>query len=41
VAVFTIEGWLRPGYDPLSTYVSALSLGLHGWIQIVNFIVLG
>jgi hypothetical protein len=41
VAVFTIEGWLRPGYHPLSTYVSALSLGPRGWIQIVNFIVLG
>jgi hypothetical protein len=41
VVVFTIEGWLRPGYDPLSTYVSALSLGPRGWIQIANFIVLG
>jgi len=41
VAVFTIEGALRPGYDPLSTYVSALSLGPRGWIQIVNFIILG
>jgi hypothetical protein len=41
VAVFTIEGWLRPGYNPLSTYVSALSLGPRGWIQMANFIVLG
>jgi hypothetical protein len=41
VAVFTIEGWLRPGYDPITTYVSALSLGVRGWIQITNFIVLG
>ena len=41
VAVFTIEGWLRPGYDPLSTYVSALSLGPRGWIQMAEFIVLG
>jgi hypothetical protein len=41
VAVFTIEGWLRPGYDPITTYVSALSLGPRGWIQITNFIVLG
>jgi hypothetical protein len=41
VAVFTIEGWLRPGYDAFSTYVSALSLGPRGWIQIANFIVLG
>jgi hypothetical membrane protein len=41
VAGFMIEGWLRPGYEPLSTFVSALSLGPHGWIQIVNFIILG
>ena len=41
VAIFTIEGWLRPGYEPLSTYVSALSLGPRGLIQIANFIVLG
>ena len=41
VTVFTIEGVLRPGYNPLSTYVSALSLGPRGWIQIINFIVSG
>jgi hypothetical protein len=41
VAVFTMEGWLRPGYEPLSTYISALSLGSRGWIQMVNFVVLG
>jgi len=41
VAVFTLEGWLRPGYDPYSTYVSALSLGPRGWIQIANFILFG
>ncbi len=41
VSVFSIEGWLRPGYNPFSTYVSALSLGARGWIQIVNFILLG
>ena len=41
VAIFTIEGWLRPGYDSLSTYVSALSLGPRGWIQMVNFVILG
>jgi len=41
VAVFTIEGWIRPGYYALSTYVSALSLGPRGWIQMVNFVVLG
>ena len=41
VATFLLEGWLRPGYEPLSTFVSALSLGPRGWIQITNFIVFG
>jgi hypothetical protein len=41
VGIFTLEGWLRPGYDPLTMYISALSLGPRGWIQIANFIVLG
>ena len=41
VATFLLEGWLRPGYDPLSMFVSALSLGPRGWIQITNFIVFG
>ena len=41
VAVFMIEGWLRPNYNPLRMFVSELSLGPRGWIQIVNFIVLG
>lgn len=41
VIVFTIEGWLRPGYDWRSTFISELSIGPRGWIQIVNFIILG
>jgi hypothetical protein len=41
VAVFTIEGFLRPGYDMRSDFISALSLGPRGWIQIANFLVLG
>ena len=41
VTVFTVEGWLRPGYDWLSTFISELSIGPRGWIQIVNFIILG
>jgi hypothetical membrane protein len=41
VVVFTIEGWLRPGYEPLKMYVSALSLGARGWTQMANFIILG
>ena len=41
VAVFLLEGWIRPGYNPLAEYVSALSLGGRGWIQMVNFIIFG
>jgi hypothetical protein len=41
VAVFSIEGWLRPGYNALSRFVSALSLGPRGWIQIANFLLFG
>ena len=41
VATFLLEGWLRPGYEPLSEFVSALSLGPRGWIQMTNFIVFG
>ena len=41
VTTFMLEGWLRPGYQPLSTFVSALSLGPRGWIQIANFIIFG
>ena len=41
VLIFTLEGWYRPGYKPLETYVSALSLGSRGGIQILNFIVFG
>lgn len=41
VAVFSVDGWHRVGYDPLSMFVSELSLGTHGWIQIVNFLVTG
>src|SRR5258707_9137715 len=41
VTVFTIEGWLRPGYDWRSTFISELSIGPRGWIQIINFIILG
>ena len=41
VAVFTIEGQLRPGYEPASMYISALSLGPRGWIQMANFMAVG
>jgi hypothetical protein len=41
ITTFTLEGLLRPGYLPLATYVSALSLGPRGGIQIANFIIFG
>ena len=41
VAIFTVEGAFRSGYDPTKMYISALSLGNRGWIQISNFILLG
>jgi hypothetical protein len=41
VGVFSIEGALRNGYDPLKMYISALSLGNRGWIQISNFLIFG
>jgi hypothetical protein len=41
VIVFLVEGAIRPGYDPLKMYISALSLGPRGWIQILNFMLLG
>jgi hypothetical protein len=41
VLVFTIEGFLRPGYSTLKDFISALSLGSRGWIQIANFIIFG
>ena len=41
VSTFTIEGWLRPGYTAMGMYISALSLGSRGFIQIANFLVFG
>lgn len=41
VAVFTLEGWIRPGYQVQSMFVSELSLGPRGWIQIVSFLLTG
>lgn len=41
VAVFTVEGWRRPGYSPSSMFVSELSLGPGGWVQILSFLVTG
>ncbi len=41
ISVFTVEGWLRQNYNSLEMYISELSLGPRGWIQIANFIVFG
>ena len=41
VTVFTAEGWLRPGYDQASMFVSELSIGPRGWVQVINFFVTG
>jgi hypothetical protein len=39
--VALVEGVRRPGYDAWHQAVSALSLGPGGWVQQVNFILLG
>jgi hypothetical protein len=39
--VYTVDGFFLPGYDANSRPTSDLSLGPDGWIQIINFILLG
>ena len=41
VVNFLIDGWSRPGYDPVTMFVSLLSLSDGGWQQIANFLVSG
>jgi hypothetical protein len=41
VVVFLIEGWTRSGYDPMTMFVSLLSLSDQGWQQVANFVVSG
>jgi hypothetical membrane protein len=41
VLVFLIEGATRAGYDPLRHPVSSLALGPYGWLQTINFLVVG
>ena len=38
---FTVNGFLRPEYNPVQRYVSELSIGPQGWIQIASFMLLG
>jgi hypothetical protein len=39
--VYLVEGAVRPGYDGWRQSISALSLGPGGWVQQVNFALLG
>lgn len=39
--VFTLDGAFTPGYSPTRDAVSYLALGKHGWIQTLNFAILG
>ena len=41
VSVFTVSGWLYAGYSPTRMFVSELSLGPYGWVQILNFVLTG
>lgn len=41
IILFTLEGWFRSGYDPRRSFISELSIGPRGWVQIVNFVILG
>ena len=41
VASFLVEGAIQPGYNPWTDYVSDLSLGADGWMQVASFIVCG
>jgi len=41
VSVFTVYGWLCPGYSPTRMFVSELSLGPNGWVQMLNFVLTG
>ena len=41
IAVFLVEGAMRPAYSAWHHFVSSLSLGERGWIQIASFVVCG
>lgn len=41
VAVILVESALRPGYRSVDHFISELSLGPWGWIQVTNFIATG
>ena len=39
VAVFLVDGFIHPAYNPVTDFVSELSRGELGWLQVVNFLV--
>jgi len=41
LTVLTLAGLVRPGYDPVTSYVSDLAVGEASWLQTANFIVFG
>jgi hypothetical membrane protein len=41
VGTFLIEGATRPGYDAWAEFVSLLSLGNDGWMQVADFLASG
>lgn len=41
VAAFTLQAWMYPGYSWTGMFVSELSLGPYGWVQILNFLLTG
>ena len=41
IVAFLLEGFTRPGYSQWRNFVSQLSTGDGGWMQVVNFLVCG
>jgi Protein of unknown function (DUF998) len=41
IVMVLIEGATRPDYDPMQVFVSQLSLGDEGWLQVANFVLSG
>lgn len=41
VLIFTIEGMFRENYSATKNFISELSIGNRGWIQIANFLIFG
>ena len=39
--MFLIDGFTRARYDPLRHPISSLAIGQRGWIQVLNFIMVG